>query len=275
MEKTEPTKQSSNKPERHPVSPSLYQLRRYFVYVLVGGLVLSALVAIIAVLIGNMSGLVGKTIATVAVIIIHSLIALGFISITSKKQPNKGSEIVINTLFVITVLSLITSMVSIWEVVTDSALIARTYSLFFAAFITSLVIYKLFQATEDDKSTIISRNTAIGSSLVSFGLLVPIIYKVSDLPELYYRFLTAVNIVVGVSIVITVIFHWYYMSKHPELRGGEQQPLSIGQMIGRGFLILILIWIFMGFVTSLYQNVVAPYTDDRPTRRSPSTNRYY
>lgn len=265
-----------NKPERHPVSPQLYQLRKYFVYVLVGGLIISALVAIIAVLVGNMSDLIGKTIATVMIIIVHSLVALGFISITSTKQPSRGSSIVVDTLFGITVLSLITAMLGTWEVVTDAAFILHQYMVFFVAFLTSLVIYGLFQATENDKPTVISRNTAIGSSLVSFGLLLPIIYEVGTLHELYYRILTAVNIVVGVSIVITVIFHWYYVSKHPELRAGGKagEPMSVGKMIMRGTLILIGIWLLMAFLAGLYNGISSTYQSPSP-RHTPAPSRYY
>ncbi len=268
-----PDQPEEKKPTRYPANPRLYELRKYFVYILVGGLIISALVAIIAVLIGNMSGLVGKSIATVAIIIFHSLLALGFISITSTKQPNKGSAIVIDTLFGITVLSLITAMLGVWEVVTDGEFIFRQYSVFFAAFITSLVIYGLFQATEKDKSTSISRNTAIGSSITSFALLLPVLYDIGTLPEFYYRVLTAVNIVVGVSIVITVIFHWYYMSRNPQLRsdGKPEKPMSLGGMIGKGLLILIGIWLAMGIFSGIYQSVIRT---TQPRSSSPPS-RYY
>lgn len=261
-------------PDRYPASPKLYQLRKYFVYVLVGGLILSALIAIVAVLAGNMSGIIGKSIFTVFVIIVHSLIALGFISITSTKQPNKGSALIVNTLFGITVLSLITAMLGVWEVVTDGEFILRQYSVFFSAFITSLVLYGLFQATEQDKATIVSRNTAVGSSLLAFILLLPIQYDIGTLPEFYFRFLTANNIVVGVSIVITVIFHWYFMSKHPELRnnGATQKQLSVGTLIGRGILILIAIWLLMLIFAGIFEMVM----DTQQPRVQPmSSPRYY
>ena len=268
------THRDTEKPIKYPASPELYQLRKYFVYVIVGGLIISALIAIIAVLIGNMSGLIGKSISTVFIIIFHSLLALAFISTTSTKQPNKGSAIVINTLFVLTILSLVTALVSTWEIVTDAAFIARQYGVYFAAFITSVIIYGLFQATEADKSTVISRNTAIGSSLASFVLLLPILYDLGTLPDFYYRVLTAVNIVVGVSIVITVIFHWYYISKHPELRGAkDEKPMSVGGMIGRGILMLFLIWILVAVLSSMYRAVFPAETV--PYRYRPSSSRYY
>lgn len=270
---TQPAEQTPQKVERYPANPMLYDLRKYFVYVLVGGLIISALIAIIAVLVGNMSGLIGKSILTVVVIIAHSLVALGFISITSTKQPNKGSAIVINTLFGITVLSLVTAMLGIWEIVTNGEFIVRQYSVFFAAFTTSLVLYGLFQATEDDKSTVISRNTAISSSLVSFGLLLPILYKIGTLPDFYYRLLTATNIVVGVSIVITVIFHWYYASKHPEFRLNNKthEPMSLGKMVGRGILILIAIWMTMAILSGVYQAIL----NTQQTRYQQAPSYYY
>lgn len=245
-----PTPEAPAEEVKHPVSPKLYELRKYFVYVLVGGLIISALVAIIAVLIGNMDGIIGKSLSTVVSVILHSLVALGFISMTSTKQPNKGSAIVINTLFGLTVLSLITSMLSTWDVVTDSEFIFRQYLAYFAAFVTSLIIYGLYQSTENDKSTVIARNTAIGSSLTSFVLLLPIIYKIDNLVEFYYRLLVAVNIVVAVSVVITVIFHWYYVSKQPKEDNEERTPLTLGQLIGRIVLWLIGLWFAAAFISA-------------------------
>lgn len=265
-----PTLGVSMKPPKHPVSPMLHKLRHYFVYVIVGGLVISAVIAIIAVLIGNMSGLVGKSISTLAIIVFHSLVALAFISTTSTKQPNKGSTLVINTLFAITVLSLITALLSTWEVITDGNFITRQYLVFFAAFVTSLVLYGLFQSTENDKSTIMSRNTAIGSSLAVFILLLPILYNIGTLPEFYYRILTAVNIVAGVSVVITVIFHWYFISKHPELKH-DSKPLSIGGVIGRSLLVLFLIWILVAVLSTMLRTL--SQTNSQLYQSSPS--RYY
>lgn len=274
---SQPPQDHSKKQKRYPASPSLYELRKYFVYVIVGGLIISALIAIIAVLIGNMSGIIGKSVATVVTVIIHSIIALAFISTTSTKQPNRGSAVVINTLFGITVLSLITSMLSTWEIVTDGEFVLRQYLAYGAAFITSIIIYGLFQATEKDKATLMSRTVAIGSSLTSFVLLLPIIYDIAIFPDFYYRLLTAVNIVVSVSILITVIFHWYYISKHPELKdtGEKGEPLSVGKLIGRGFLILLLIWILIAVFGGMYRTLFPSHQSSPYPYRNYSSSRYY
>lgn len=238
------------KPKHYPVSPTLYQLRKYFVYVLVGGLIISALIAIIAILVGTMDGLIGKSIATVGVIIVHSLIALAFISTTNEERPKKGSSMVINTLFALTVLSLITAMLGVWDIITDNNIIMRQYLVYLAATIASVILYGLFQAIEDDRSTVISRNTAIGATLLSFILLIPVIHQF-DLPDFYYRFLTATNVVVGVSIVITVIFHWYYISRHPKVGQsamGQQQAASTIHPVLRAFLIIFAILFGLPFV---------------------------
>lgn len=249
-----PVTQTKVEPHKHPASPELYKLRKYFVYVLVGGLIVSAVVAIIAVLIGSMTGIVGKAIMTIVTVITHSLIALAFISVTDSKLPNKGSGMVINTLFGITVLSLIVSLLGIWDVIADNTVIFRQYSVFFAALVTAIVIYGLFQATERDRSTIISRNTAIGSSLGLFVLLLPILYRVNGLADFYHRLVIATSIVVGVSTIITVIFHWYYVSRNPEVgeNGVPKVPMTLGQLIGRGILVLITIWIVTAVFVAIY-----------------------
>lgn len=262
---TDITKRTETSSERHPVSPTLYQLRKYFVYVLVGGLIISALIAVIAVLVGNMTDLISKSISTVAIIIIHSLVALAFVSTTTANRPSKSSAVVVNTLFAITVLSLITAMLGVWEIISDGEIIGRQYRVYFTAFIISLIIGGLLQSTEKDKPTVIARNTAIGSSLVLFVMMLPRLYDVSNLADFYYRLLVATGIVMGVSIVITIIFHWYYMSRNPVVRE-ETEPVEATRSgfmpdrpVLRVFVILFGIFfglpVLMGIIIGLIQTI--------------------
>lgn len=239
--------------EKQPVSPSLYQLRKYFVYILVGGLIVSALIAIIAVLVGEMTDIISKATSTVFIVILHSLIALGFISVTSSGRPNTGSSIIVNTLFTITVLSLITSLLAVWDIVTDRALIVNQYKVYFTAVLTSIMIYGLLRSTEKDKSTVISRNVAIGSTLALFALSLPALYEMNNLPDIYYRVLVATGIVVSVSIVITIIFHWYFMSKNPQAKSTNEEAEQAGFMTDRPVLrvFVIIFGIFFGLPMAL------------------------
>ncbi len=207
-----------------PASPETsmvkFNLNKYFLYTLVGGLVISALISVVAVLIGEFNSTVSRALGTTVSMVIHTLVALLLISINTKSEKPSGGFL-INTLIFITVASFITSTLSIWDVLTGQ-IIGDLYAIYFYTFCASLWSQLLLRVGGNllDKPTRIVSRTAIGFTAFLYTLLIPstLTHYPTTLPDLYYRTMAATAILLATASVLTTVFHRIYIFKHPEVK---------------------------------------------------------
>jgi hypothetical protein len=211
------TSQSVEQPSPVTVSP----VKKYFLYIMIGGLVLSAAISITAVLIGQFNDFIQRSLFTTLSIVVHSLIALAFVSI-NVKHHDKADEIIVNTLFGITITSFATSILAIWQVLTGP-IVGHLYLLYVYALIAAILCRALLQANRIDKNTRMLANASIAVTIFLFLLLMPSVFvdTPSTLPAIYYRGVAAAAILLGTTSILTAILHRLYVNKHPEFDANE------------------------------------------------------
>jgi len=194
------------------------EFKKFFLFNLIGALVISALVAIVTVLIGSFNEISGRVLFTLAMVIMHSLVSLSFIWENEKKHTFENLSFFTNTLFFIIVLSFLTSILGIWKIIPGD-FIWNIYQTFFVIGFASLHGNILSKALHKETyiDTIIYLNYLFMAGVVL--MLLPIIYienAVQVFGEFYYRVLGAIGIVDGTLSILTIIFHKIYMHKHPK-----------------------------------------------------------
>ncbi|MCX6722934.1 MAG: hypothetical protein NT094_02580 [Candidatus Staskawiczbacteria bacterium] len=195
------------------------QLKKFFIFTFIGSLIVAALVAVIAVLFGQFNDVTTKVFATLFMVVAHSLISLAFIWDDSRRNTFNKLAFFINTVFILVILSFITSLFGVWKIVSAEN-IWRVYQTYFLIAFAALHIDILFKAFDKEKymNAIIYAN--YGFILVVVLMFQPIIYidnATTVLSEMYFRILAAVGIVDGTLSILTIIFFKLYMSKHPEI----------------------------------------------------------
>ena len=195
---------------------SSFNLHKYFLYTLVGGLIISALISVIAVLTGEFSSTMSRALGTTGSMVVHTFILLFLLSI-GNNDKNGGQSFTINTLVLITVVSFITSTLGIWEIISGRAT-ADTYLLLFYTFLASLWTQLLLKVGENliDKPTRIVSKISIGFTALFYIILIPTIFThyPDKLPEFHYRVLAATAIVLATTSVLTTVFRRIYIFKH-------------------------------------------------------------
>lgn len=272
------------------VPSTKFNLNKYFLYTLVGGLIISALISVVAVLIGEFNSTVSHALGTTVSMVIHTLVALLLISINTKSEKQNGS-LLINTLIFITVASFITSILSIWDIITGQ-IVGDLYIIYFYTFCASLWARLLLRIGENllDKTTHIVGRTATGLTAFLYVLLIPstLTHYPDTLPDLYYRTMAATAILLATASVLTTVFHRIYIFKHPEVK-------SLPSVKSGWDIVLAIIVFFVGvpFIFGMMVSLMArnsayeytashvkekqttsPSTDNIPTNKDTDTPSY-
>lgn len=197
-----------------------FNLNKYFLYTLVAGLIVSALISVVAVLIGEFNSTVTRALGTTVSMVMHTLVALFLISINNKETKHGGS-FVINTMILITVASFITSVLTTWDVM-GGQIVGDLYLIYFYTFCASLWSRLLLYVGNNilDKATHVTSNVAIGFTVFLYLLLIPstVTHYPNTLPDFYYRTMAATAILLATTSVLTTVFHRIHVFKHPEIK---------------------------------------------------------
>lgn len=214
-------------------------IKRYFLYVLIGGLIASAGISIIAVLTGDFNETFGKAFATTIVLVIHTLTALAFLSI--KTQKSLSSRLLIDTFFWVVVASLLTAVLGIWGIFSET-IVGDFYGVYIVAIITALIVSAVLTVHRQDQTTSAVMYGSIVSVVSTFLLTIPYFFADTNyvLPEVYGRITWAFLIMSATLITLTAIFDRLYTVKHPELK----TPPKPGAMPTWLKILLVLIVIF-------------------------------
>lgn len=225
---------------------SFAQLKKFFIFSFIASLVVAALVAVVTVLFGQFNEITEKVFLTLFMVVAHSLISLAFIWDDSRRNTFNKLAFFINTVFLLVVLSFVTSLFGIWEIVAGGT-IWRIYQTYFLIAFASLHIDILSKAFNKEKymDIIIYVNYLFIAIVVL--MFQPIIYidnATSVLSEMYFRILAAIGIIDGTLSILTIIFYKLYMYKHPEIQNvGPQKKLGIWLWILIIYLFFQISWI--------------------------------
>ncbi len=195
-------------------------VQKYFLYTLITGLVVSAIISVVAVLMGEFNSTVSNALYTTGSMVAHTLFALILIAINGK-SGSKGGVFIVNVLLLITVASFITTSLNIWSIIT----IQFTSDLYIAygfLFFASLWVRVLLMVVNGvaDKITRVASYVSIGFTVLFYILLLPTIFTHAPdkLPEFLYRAIAATVILLATSSILTVVFRRLYIHKHEAVK---------------------------------------------------------
>ena len=231
------------------------EFKKFFLFNLIGALVISAIVAVITVLIGEFNETAARVLFTLLMVVVHSLIALAFIWDDTRQNTFDRLAFFTNVLFLIIVVSFITSVLGIWKVI-PGEMVANLYQTYFVIGFASLHSDILSKALKRENylDMIVYLNYVFIAIVVS--MLMPVIFidnAFNVLGEIYYRFLGAAGIIDGTLSILAIILYKLYMHKHPE----EQNTLAGGVQSGKTQKKGLSIWVWI-LIAYLLLQVVLP-----------------
>ncbi len=226
---------------------SLDAFKKFFFYSLIGSLVLSSLLAVIAVLIGEFTDLSIKLLFTLVLVVVHSFVSLGFVWGQQKNTLFPRSIYFMHLLFFFVVVSFLTSILGVWDVV-SGRFVGRMYLVLFTLFISANIVAllsRVFGKTQTIDNLTYGNMAVVG--LVTL-LLIPIILFNSVIAPfpLYYRIVAALSIIAGTLTVLVVLFYRIYLSNHPKEK--SVYNVSILSIAGFLFLAYIVFGLFFNFL---------------------------
>ncbi len=252
-----------------PTPSRISKLKLAFMYVLIGGLAASALVAIVALLIGSFNSEIQKSLATILVFFSHSLFILALLWTDRSNQV--GRSVLPTSIFVLTLASMVSTTLGIWEIISAEAA-WRTVGLYILIIGAVFIVSGILKLRIKHQPTLISMYVTIGAVAAIVIALVPWVLKLADpLDPLYYRVIAALSIFASTAFLIAIILRSIAVARHAELKIIKPtQPMSGGLLaiyitIGT---IAAMVWSigFAAFVVSAFQS---SYPDQD------STNKYY
>jgi len=254
--------------------PKLSKIKLAFLYVLIGGLVVSALISVIAILIGQFNEVVVKALLTTFIFVTHSLLILAFV--LADRHNTLGRAIFPTTIFVAIVANMFTTTLGTWGV-WDSDISWRAFLLYM------LAIGSAFIATGALKLRVAAhRNTniAVYGTVLFIALLtlalIPWVFapEPSQLGSFYYRLIGAITILGATTLSLSVIFNRIAVSQKPELAKASHEKKDIP---GGLLAIYIVIGIAVAYVWlyGLIALISSAASVDRPARDNYINDRRY
>ncbi|HEY5442200.1 MAG TPA: hypothetical protein VIJ68_01540 [Candidatus Saccharimonadales bacterium] len=195
------------------------QLKKLAINTMVGSLIIAAVIAVIAVLVGEFNDIFSKALFTLLIVTLHALVCLGFLDSRGKTADTNDLKVFTDTIFVLIVFSFVTAVFGIWGLF-PVPLVSRLYGTYFITAFAILHGEMLHKTTGLDKKI----NNIVYGNYVSMGLVVilllPILWAASGstFPDFYYRLLAATAIVDATLTILAVILHKLYLQKHPGLK---------------------------------------------------------
>ena len=197
------------------------KIKRTFFQVLIGCLTAAAGIAVIAVLVGSFNETLGRALGTITMVAIHALLSFSYISETEKKDKKDGGrsiELFSNTVFTLIVISFITSVFAIWQLL-GGELTAKLYLFYGVILFATLhadVLYRI-RGFEKKIDNVVVANYMFMSVVVLMLTIVIFSPDTAALGEFFYRLMAAVGIVDATCTITAIIMHKMYLQKHPEL----------------------------------------------------------
>lgn len=190
-------------------------LKKSAIQIMLASLIGAAGIAVFAVLIGEFNDVLGKALLTLFLVTLHALLSLAYID-HSSKRTSQTLTFFSNTIFVLLVLSFITSVFGVWGLF-PGEMVGRLYGTYFVIAFAALHGEMLYGVTGKTSGVdkIVYTNYIFMALVI--GLLLPIIWVDSEyFGDFYYRGLAAAGIVDATLTIVAVILHKLYLQKHPE-----------------------------------------------------------
>ena len=247
---------------------NIENVRKLSIQVMIASLIGAAVIAVVAILLGEFNDILGKALFTLGIVALHSLCSLSYVE--SKKRNNIAElSIFNNTIFILIVLSFFTSIFGIWELFT-AVIVGQLYGTYFVVGFAAIHAEILNNAKS--KEALIDRLISINYFFMALViiLIMPLIwFSNNDFGDFYFRLLAASSVVDATLTILVVILQKLYLQKHPEeesnlfptkiLYDENGNAVEISQQAGqrrthpviRFILVLLFLWMVLPFIFSL------------------------
>jgi len=268
-----PTTPAQTAPDQKPVDPKLGKLKSAILYVLIGGLVTSALISIIAILIGEFNSVITKALLTTFVFVTHSLIILALVS--ADRNNSIGKAIIPSTIFVAIIANMFTTTLGTWNII-DGDVTWRAFLLYVLAVGSSFIVAGALRLRIANKATNAAVYTTAGSAIALTLILIPWVAAPDAewLGPLYYRLVAVLAILGATAFSLSVIFNRIAVAANQALRQKVQpKTTAVGGMLA--------IYVVTGFIVGtvwLYGAVAligSAASSDEPTYRYEESRQPY
>jgi hypothetical protein len=150
-------------------------------------------------------------------VIVHSLISLAFIWDDKRQNTFERLALFINVLFVLIVISFLTSLFGIWKIIPGDMVwkLYQTYFIVgFSALHANILAKALSKETHIDLIVYVNY-LFIGIIILMLQMVIYVDDSTRVLGEMFFRFLGAAAIIDGTLSILTIIFYKLYTHKHP------------------------------------------------------------
>lgn len=191
------------------------KLKDIAIKVMIGSLIGSSGIAVIAVLLGSFSDTLTRALLTLFLAMLHSLASLGYIDVSNR---SKGVSIPLfgNVIFGLLVSSFFVSLFWTWDLI-DGDIGAKLYTSIVVLGFATLHADALYRMSRKTKliDNLIKANYIL--MLIVISLIFPIIwFNESRFVDVYYRGLAAAGIIDATLTILSVVQYKLYLQKHPE-----------------------------------------------------------
>ncbi len=227
------------------------EFKKFFIFNLIGSLIISAIVAVITVLVGQFNEVASRVLFTLAMVVCHSLISLGFIWDDEKQSTFERLAFFTDALFILIVMSFVTSVFGIWKII-PLDMVENLYQTYFLLGFASLHGDILSKVLGKERYMDMVIYTNYFFMFVVVLMLLPVIFvdnSFNILGEMYFRTIGALGIIDGTLSVLTIIFYKLFINKHPQtqnLLSGVSGTAPAAQKKGLSLWVWILI-IYLAF----------------------------
>ena len=194
----------------------LGKLRLAFLYVLIGGLILSALISVFGILIGEFNSVIQKALLTTFIFVSHSLIVLALVSADTKNQI--GRAILPTVILGVVLANMVTTTFGTWEI-WDNEISWRALGLYTLLVGSAFLLAGVLKMRLAHPATLASVYTTVALLAIWTLLLTPWIFvDVELLDEFYFRLVGALTILTATALSLTAIIRRIAISQKPELK---------------------------------------------------------
>lgn len=219
------------------------KIKLAFLYILVGGLVVSALISITAVLLGEFNSVVAKALLTTFIFVSHSLIVLAVV--LADRENRIGTALVPTVILGTIIANMITTSLGTWGV-WDTEYSWRAFMLYMlfigVAFLVTWIKRIAIAHTVTKTSTYATLGVLVAlTALLGIWIIAPDFAK----EALFFRVIGALSILGITTLSVAVIFNRVAIAQKPELAlTAPKEPALHGALLA--------IVITFGSVASLF-----------------------
>ena len=231
-----------------------------FLYVLIGGLVVSALISVTAILIGEFNSVIQKALLTTFSLVLHSCVAL--LIVLADKKDQLGKTLIPSTILATVIASTITTSLGIWDILGDN-LAGRMVSIYALAIGTAFIVAGILRLRLAYKPVnILTEVSAFLMILLSISLVPWVLfYESLASNDFYYRLVSALAILTVTSVIITSILNRIAVAQKPMLSAtapkGNGYPGGMLAVLIVFGCIIALFW--LGGAGSFIYSAVSPH----------------